>query len=74
MIDVHAHFADEGYLFPEEWEKIRAAGVTRVILAGDNARHTRMHRDFAKLTRALFLPQACIHPKRGILPVRRLRN
>ena len=37
MIDVHAHFAEEGYTFPEEWDKIRAAGVRTVILAGDNA-------------------------------------
>lgn len=48
MIDVHAHFADEGYFFPEEWDKIKAAGVTRVILAGDNLKHTKMHREFCK--------------------------
>lgn len=48
MIDVHAHFADEGYDFPAEWDKIAAAGVTRVILAGDNVAHSRMHRDFCK--------------------------
>ncbi|MDE7158696.1 MAG: TatD family hydrolase [Clostridiales bacterium] len=46
MIDVHAHFAEEGYTFPEEWEKIQAAGVDTVILAGDNVAHSRMHRDF----------------------------
>ena len=61
MIDVHAHFADEGYLFPEEWEKIRAAGVTRVILAGDNARHTRMHRDFCETYEGAFFT-AGVHP------------
>ena len=48
MIDVHAHFAEEGYTFPEEWDKIRAAGVRTVILAGDNAAHSRMHRDFCR--------------------------
>ena len=48
MIDVHAHFADEGYTFPDEWNKIQSAGVTRVILAGDNIKHSKMHRDFCK--------------------------
>ena len=47
MIDVHAHFADEGYEFPAEWDKIRAAGVNTVILAGDTLAHCGMHRDFA---------------------------
>ena len=48
MIDVHAHFAEEGYSFPDEWNKIQAAGVTRVILAGDTLEHTRLHRDFCR--------------------------
>lgn len=48
MIDVHAHFADEGYEFPEEWHKIRAAGVSAVILAGDTVQHSERHRDFAR--------------------------
>lgn len=46
-LDIHAHFAEEGYSFPEEWEKIRAAGVQTVVLAGDTLPHSRMHRDFA---------------------------
>jgi len=46
MIDIHAHFADEGYSFPQEWEKIRTAGVDTVILAGDTLAHSRWHRDF----------------------------
>lgn len=45
-LDIHAHFADEGYSFPEEWERIRAAGVKTVVLAGDTVEHTAMHRDF----------------------------
>lgn len=45
-LDIHAHFADEGYNFPAEWERIRAAGVETVVLAGDTAAHSRMHRDF----------------------------
>lgn len=45
-LDVHAHFAEEGYSFPEEWERIRAAGVKTVVLAGDTVAHTAMHRDF----------------------------
>lgn len=48
MIDIHAHFADEGYVFPEEWERIRAAGVHTVVLAGDTISHSRMHRKFAE--------------------------
>ena len=39
MIDVHAHFAEEGYDFPAEWEKIKAAGVNTVILAADTLEH-----------------------------------
>lgn len=45
-LDIHAHFADEGYEFPAEWEKIQAAGVRTVVLAGDNVLHSAMHRDF----------------------------
>lgn len=45
-LDIHAHFADEGYAFPEEWERIRAAGVSIVVLAGDTVEHSIMHRDF----------------------------
>lgn len=48
MIDIHAHFADEGYTFPDEWEKIKAAGVNTVVLAGDNLMHSKMHRDFCR--------------------------
>lgn len=47
MIDVHAHFAEEGYEFPAEWEKIAAAGVDKVILAADTLGHARMHAEFA---------------------------
>ncbi len=45
-VDIHAHFADEGYSFPEEWNKIKAAGVDTVVLAGDCVAHSKMHRDF----------------------------
>lgn len=62
MIDVHAHFAEEGYSFPEEWEKIRAAGVARVILAGDSIAHSRMHRDFCKSHEGAFFT-AGVHPE-----------
>ena len=61
MIDVHAHFAEEGYTFPDEWEKIQAAGVRTVILAGDNVPHSQMHRDFC-LTRDGAYFCAGIHP------------
>ena len=61
MIDVHAHFAEEGYDFPGEWNKIQAAGVTRVILAGDDVPHTKMHRDFCKEHTGAFFT-AGVHP------------
>lgn len=61
MIDVHAHFAEEGYTFPDEWNKIRAAGVTRVILAGDTVEHTKMHRDFCGAHDGAFFT-AGVHP------------
>ncbi len=48
MIDVHAHFAEEGYEFPAEWEKIRAAGVKTVILAADTLAHAKWHAEFCK--------------------------
>ena len=48
MIDIHAHFAEEGYEFPAEWERIKAAGVERVVLAGDTLKHSKLHRDFAR--------------------------
>lgn len=77
MIDVHAHFAEEGYSFPEEWEKIKAAGVNTVILAGDNAAHSRMHRDFCwEHAGAYFC--AGIHPleanAHGAVPLEPLRE
>ena len=61
MIDVHAHFAEEGYSFPDEWNKIQAAGVTRVILAGDTLAHTKQHRDFCKEYEGAFFT-AGVHP------------
>lgn len=48
MIDVHAHFADEGYNIPEEWAKIKAAGVDRVVLASDTLEHSLMHAELAQ--------------------------
>ena len=47
MIDIHAHFADEGYDLEAEWQKIKAAGVEKVVLAGDTLEHSRMHAEFA---------------------------
>ncbi len=48
MIDIHAHFAGEGYEFPAEWEKIKAAGVGKVVLAADTLEHAAWHQKFAK--------------------------
>ena len=61
MIDVHAHFAEEGYTFPEEWNKILSAGVTRVILAGDNLAHTKWNRDFCQEHAGAYFT-AGVHP------------
>ena len=62
MIDVHAHFADEGYRFPEEWERIRVAGVNIVVLAGDSIEHSAMHRDFCRTHEGAYFC-AGIHPE-----------
>ncbi len=61
MIDVHAHFAEEGYVFPDEWRKIKEAGVERVILAGDTVKHSAMHRDFCKEYEGAYFA-AGVHP------------
>ena len=60
-LDIHAHFAEEGYTFPEEWERIRAAGVATVVLAGDNVKHTLMHRDFCAAHEGAYFC-AGVHP------------
>ena len=61
MIDVHAHFAEEGYDFPAEWEKIRAAGVNTVILASDTVPHSQLHAAFARAHEGCFFA-AGVHP------------
>lgn len=60
-LDIHAHFAEEGYTFPEEWDKIKAAGVETVVLAGDNLKHSAMHRDFCKTHEGAYFC-AGVHP------------
>ncbi len=60
-LDIHAHFAEEGYEFPHTWEQIRAADVQCVVLAGDNVRHSRMHRDFAQEYAGAYFT-AGVHP------------
>ena len=60
-IDVHAHFADEGYAFPETWERLRAAGVGTVILAGDTLAHSLWHRGFAAAHEGAYFT-AGVHP------------
>lgn len=62
MIDVHAHFAEEGYDFPAEWEKIKAAGVNAVVLAGDTLQHSRMHAEFAAAHEGAYFTVG-IHPE-----------
>ena len=60
-LDVHAHLAEEGYDIPAEWERVRAAGVDTVILAGDTLLHSRMHRDIATQYAGMYFT-AGIHP------------
>ena len=60
-LDVHAHLAEEGYDIPAEWERVRAAGVDTVILAGDTLLHSRMHRDIAAQYAGMYFT-AGIHP------------
>ncbi len=62
MIDVHAHFAGEGYDFPAEWEKISAAGVDTVLLAADTLEHAAWHAEFAKTHAGCYFTVG-IHPE-----------
>ncbi len=62
MIDVHAHFAEEGYEFPAEWEKIKAAGVNAVILAADTLEHANRHAEFAKTHNGCYFTVG-VHPE-----------
>lgn len=61
MIDIHAHFAEEGYEFPAEWEKIKAAGVSKVVLASDTVEHSFAHANFAKTLDGCYFTVG-IHP------------
>ena len=60
-LDIHAHFAEEGYDFPRTWEEIRAAGVETVVLAGDTLAHSLWHRDFAATHAGAYFT-AGVHP------------
>ena len=60
-LDIHAHFAEEGYDIPAEWERIAAAGVKKVVLAGDTAAHSLMQRDLAARYEGLYFA-AGVHP------------
>lgn len=61
FLDIHAHFADEGYFFPEEWNAIRAAGVEKVVLAGDTVAHSAAHRAFCERYEGAYFC-AGVHP------------
>ncbi len=62
MIDVHAHFAEEGYEFPAEWEKIKEAGVRTVILAADTLEHAAWHAKFCEEHEGAFFTVG-VHPE-----------
>ncbi len=61
MIDIHAHFAGEGYDFPAEWEKIKAAGVRTVVLAADTLEHAAWHASFCEAHEGAFFTVG-VHP------------
>lgn len=60
-IDIHAHFAEEGYDLPAEWDKILRAGVQKVVLAGDTLAHSRMHAALCKTYDGMYFA-AGVHP------------
>ncbi len=60
MIDVHAHFAEEGYEVNTELARIRAAGVEQLILASDTVAHSQMHATMSDGTSVFFT--AGVHP------------
>ncbi len=62
MIDVHAHFAEEGYDLPAEWERIKAAGVGTVILAADTLQHAAWHAEFAEVHGGAYFTVG-VHPE-----------
>ncbi len=67
MTDVHAHFAEEGYEFPAEWEKIGAAGVKAVILAADTLQHAAWHAAFAAAHGGAYFTVG-VHPEFAGMP------
>ncbi len=60
-LDIHAHFAEEGYDIPAELARIRAAGVERVALASDTVAHSRMHATVSEMTEGVYFT-AGVHP------------
>ena len=62
MIDIHAHFSGAKSDFAAEWEKIRVAGVDRVIYAGDNLDNSFFHRNLARLEENCYCTVG-IHPE-----------
>ena len=60
-LDIHAHFAEEGYDVTEELARIQEAGVEKVVLASDTLLHSQMHALLAK-ENAPFYFTAGIHP------------
>ncbi len=72
MIDVHAHFAEEGYDLPAEWEKIQHAGVKRVVLAADTLEHAEEHARFAEAHEGAYFTVG-IHPEFAGKPLEEAR-
>ncbi len=60
-LDIHAHFAEEGYALPEELAACAEVGVRRIVLASDTVAHSKMHRTMSELYGGVYYT-AGVHP------------
>jgi TatD DNase family protein len=60
-LDIHAHFAEEGYDIPAELAHIRAQGVEKIVLASDSVLHAQMHAQMSEENGGVYFT-AGIHP------------
>lgn len=60
-LDIHAHFAEEGYDVKEELSRMKGAGVEKVVLSSDTVLHSQMHALLAKEHAPVYFT-AGIHP------------
>lgn len=60
-LDIHAHFAEEGYDEREELKRIACAGVEKIVLASDTVAHSFTHARIAAVNRGVYFT-AGVHP------------